>query len=426
LLKAPLLIVILLKFLRIPVAMDDGRAKIGVAMDDAVKSFMEITGASVSDALKYVGQSKGEVDTAIAAYFEAQESGDAPEEPEPAAAPAPRAPPGPTSTDNIAAIMEAASGSDATGKGKGEGKGEGKSGPMPKPKRTVLVLFFEDGFTASELTEEERQEMEKQDEPEQAAAPAAAFVRRTGMATLNDFKDSKGPGSAPKIPKMPKLAQLRVYDTEENKAFLALIKKGRLPPELQTDKTEENGEPIATSIAVTDLRPKTYQEFSEMVMKLEKMRQMQEQGASKESAAKPASTGPALFTGAGHSLSSSAPSTAAASGGSAGAGSSGPGADPALVAIVGAAAKPEVDASKPSTTLQLRLSSGGRVRAQLNLDHTVADLWRLVAAEMGLDAFKAASNHALSAGFPPKPLTDLNISLADADLKNASVTHRCS
>jgi len=63
---------------------------------------------------------------------------------------------------------------------------------------------------------------------------------------------------------------------------------------------------------------------------------------------------------------------------------------------------------------------------KLNLDSTVADLWRVVAAEMGQAAFAAASQHALSAGFPPKPLTDLKATIKDADLANSSVTHRCA
>merc|ERR1712228_715989 len=140
--------------------------------------------------------------------------------------------------------------------------------------------------------------------------------------------------------------------------------------------------------------------------------------------AKPTST---LFAGAGHSLSSG--STAAAGGaGSAGAAvggaGSGSGADKALLALVASARVP-VDESKPTTTIQVRLASGARIKARLNLDQTVADLWRLIADEMGADSFKAASQHELSAGFPPKPLTDPKVTLKAADLANAAVTHRC-
>merc|ERR1712187_401202 len=93
---------------------------------------------------------------------------------------------------------------------------------------------------------------------------------------------------------------------------------------------------------------------------------------------------PTLFTGAGQTLSSSA--TPASSGAVAGSASGGY-CDPALLKLVRAAPAPEVSESKPATNIQLRLSSGARVKARLNLDHTVADLWRLVAREMGSDAF---------------------------------------
>lgn len=37
-----------------------------------------------------------------------------------------------------------------------------------------------------------------------------------------------------------------------------------------------------------------------------------------------------------------------------------------------------VDASKPATTLQIRLADGSTVKAQFNLSHTVADLRRYI------------------------------------------------
>lgn len=54
--------------------------------------------------------------------------------------------------------------------------------------------------------------------------------------------------------------------------------------------------------------------------------------------------------------------------------------DPVDQAANEAQAKKElnVDASKPATTLQIRLADGSTVKAQFNLSHTVADLRRYI------------------------------------------------
>lgn len=54
--------------------------------------------------------------------------------------------------------------------------------------------------------------------------------------------------------------------------------------------------------------------------------------------------------------------------------------DPADQAANEAQAKKElnVDTSKPTTTLQIRLADGSTVKAQFNLSHTVADLRRYI------------------------------------------------
>lgn len=44
-----------------------------------------------------------------------------------------------------------------------------------------------------------------------------------------------------------------------------------------------------------------------------------------------------------------------------------------------AAEVPDVDASRPSTTLQIRLHDGRRVRAQLNMHHTVRHVQAIIA-----------------------------------------------
>lgn len=54
--------------------------------------------------------------------------------------------------------------------------------------------------------------------------------------------------------------------------------------------------------------------------------------------------------------------------------------DPADQAANEAQAKKELDldTSKPTTTLQIRLADGSVVKAQFNLSHTVADLRRYI------------------------------------------------
>jgi len=79
----------------------------------------------------------------------------------------------------------------------------------------------------------------------------------------------------------------------------------------------------------------------------------------------------------------------------------------------------QVDASQPTTTLQIRLSSGQRLKETLNLTHTVADLEALVRNRAPTDrAF------ALLAGYPPKALADKTLSLKEAGLDNAAVSQK--
>mmetsp|Transcript_11410 Transcript_11410/g.36440 ORF Transcript_11410/g.36440 Transcript_11410/m.36440 type:complete len:388 (-) Transcript_11410:84-1247(-) len=380
-----------------------------------VEMFTSVTGASKEVAAKYLQNSKGDIDMAIALYLSDQE--EAGEAGPPGGAPAAQggaaaASGGLATVDSIVDLVksrgdEGPSGGSA-GSGAG-GKGAGKGGPEGT-ERSVFIVFFSDGF----MVDEDFELPKPEPTPEQPAAPPP---RRTGMMSLNDLK--KDPKTRGPMPKLPKLKPLRSYDTPENKAFLADVKAGRVPTELQ--KRDEKGAPVSVSIAIDDVRPKSYEELAKVIKQMEAMQKQMEgdQGGS-SSGSKPA--GPTLFAGAGNTLSSGSSSAAPAAGGAA---RSGNGADPALVAIAAAGPPPEADESKPVANIQLRLSTGARVKARLNHDHTVADLWRIVAAQMGNDAFRAASNHQLVAGFPPKPLSDTSLTVAAADLANAAVTHRC-
>ncbi|ERN00126.1 plant UBX domain-containing protein 4 isoform X2 [Amborella trichopoda] len=80
-----------------------------------------------------------------------------------------------------------------------------------------------------------------------------------------------------------------------------------------------------------------------------------------------------------------------------------------------------VDESKPSTSIQLRLSDGTRMVAQFNYHHTIADIRAF------LDAARPGgrSTYQLQAvGFPPKPLTDPTQTIEQAGLANSVVLQK--
>ncbi|CAH0519894.1 unnamed protein product [Peronospora belbahrii] len=84
------------------------------------------------------------------------------------------------------------------------------------------------------------------------------------------------------------------------------------------------------------------------------------------------------------------------------------------------AERPVIDDKKPTTTLQLRLHNGQRLRETLNLDHTLRDLHAIIQLN---DA--GAQPYALLAGFPPRPVaTDLDQTIEQAGLKGAAITQK--
>jgi hypothetical protein len=312
----------------------------------------------------------------------------------------------PTS-DSVADILKESEDSIAKQREKGKGKGKDDENV-----RTIGILFLADGFV---VDEEMKQESDSEEEAEEVPASAPA-PRRTGMMSLSDLapSSSKGKGKGKRIPKnLPNLGPLRSYDSPENKQFLDDIKKNLVPVELR--KLDAQGEPTPVSISVGDLRPRTYEEFSTVIQQLKQARAEQE--AAQKGSSPVASN---MFSGAGHSLRGD--SSAAPSATSSGAGTGE--ADPALRTLISGRALPVVDESLPQTTLQLKLATGARHKVQLNLTHTVADIWCIVADKMGHATFNTTSGHELCAGFPPKPLMDVNATLQVADLRNAAVTHR--
>lgn len=92
-----------------------------------------------------------------------------------------------------------------------------------------------------------------------------------------------------------------------------------------------------------------------------------------------------------------------------------------------------VDSSQPTTQVQVRLTDGQRLVAKLNHTHTVADLRRYIEAYVSyatiLTYFSqrpdlAGQNFTIRTSFPPKPITDETLTVADAGLLNAVVVLR--
>lgn len=80
---------------------------------------------------------------------------------------------------------------------------------------------------------------------------------------------------------------------------------------------------------------------------------------------------------------------------------------------------PVVDESKPTTTIQVRTSTGKKLKLKVNLTTTVYQLAALVVAEAG-----GTAAFSLSAGFPPKDLMDGSATIEAAGLQGAAVTQK--
>ncbi|KAJ1401943.1 hypothetical protein B484DRAFT_234827, partial [Ochromonadaceae sp. CCMP2298] len=81
---------------------------------------------------------------------------------------------------------------------------------------------------------------------------------------------------------------------------------------------------------------------------------------------------------------------------------------------------PAVDEAQPSTTLQVKTTSGKKIRIKLNKSATVLQL----AAVIVRDAGGAEDSFVLSAGFPPVDVLDGSVTLEQAQLVGAAVSQR--
>ncbi|XP_026271916.1 NSFL1 cofactor p47 [Frankliniella occidentalis] len=178
---------------------------------------------------------------------------------------------------------------------------------------------------------------------------------------------------------------MRGYADPENKEFLECIRKGEIPRELIR---EARGSEVHVNIeAHSHEEPPAYK--------------------AKVKA----------FTGKGNVLGSPVPSANPPSGIPSGI------PDGRTKEELEAAAKQEVtvDASQPSTTIQVRLTDGSTLVARLNHSHTVGDLRRYI--NLARPQYSSAS-FSLHTTFPRKELSDNSQSVQDAGLLNAAVLQR--
>lgn len=96
--------------------------------------------------------------------------------------------------------------------------------------------------------------------------------------------------------------------------------------------------------------------------------------------------------------------------------------DPADQAANEAQARKElnIDTSKPTTTLQIRLADGSTVKAQFNLSHTVADLRRYI---ITMRPQYALRDFGLLTVYPTKELAE-DKTIEEAGLQNSAIMQR--
>ena len=78
----------------------------------------------------------------------------------------------------------------------------------------------------------------------------------------------------------------------------------------------------------------------------------------------------------------------------------------------------KIDKKKPTCKIDIRLFNGTVVTANFNLSQTVRDIKSFVERKSG------SHNFSLLEGFPPKPLTELNKTIEQLNLKDCMLTQK--
>ena len=82
-------------------------------------------------------------------------------------------------------------------------------------------------------------------------------------------------------------------------------------------------------------------------------------------------------------------------------------------------AKFEVDKSKPTTRINIRLHTGDAIAQEFNLTHTLMDVRQFVSR-----AAPVNGTYDLVEGFPPKPLIDDSKTIEQLKLQNSTLTQK--
>ncbi|XP_011351990.1 NSFL1 cofactor p47 isoform X2 [Ooceraea biroi] len=175
-------------------------------------------------------------------------------------------------------------------------------------------------------------------------------------------------------------SEIRSYDEPENKEFLSAIKRGEIPAEIR-----QQVQGVELRLDMEDRRHELYIPPKAKVK---------------------------AFSGKGHMLGSPSPATVGMTVAT----------DPADQAANEAQAKKElnVDTSKPTTTLQIRLADGSTVKVQFNLSHTVADLRRYI---ITMRPQYALRDFSLLTVYPTKELAE-DKTIEEAGLQNSAIMQR--
>eukprot|EP00598_Pedospumella_elongata_P002622 CAMPEP_0184968278 /NCGR_PEP_ID=MMETSP1098-20130426/1377_1 /TAXON_ID=89044 /ORGANISM="Spumella elongata, Strain CCAP 955/1" /LENGTH=273 /DNA_ID=CAMNT_0027489861 /DNA_START=53 /DNA_END=874 /DNA_ORIENTATION=+ len=173
---------------------------------------------------------------------------------------------------------------------------------------------------------------------------------------------------------------LRDLTSPESRAFIASLENGDVPQELARSGPGARGGPL--DVHLVDKRSEDF--------------------------VAPPPPAYIAFSGQGATL--------GAGGGAAGGGT---GAFAFTEAELGDVTVPPVDEAAPTTTLQIKTIQGKKIKIRINQSASVLQLAAAIVREGGV-----ATSFALSAGFPPKDVTDGAASVAEAGLLGAAITQK--
>ena len=196
----------------------------------------------------------------------------------------------------------------------------------------------------------------------------------------------------------------RRLDDPNNGAFLRDLARGITPSELfEDDGTGGNRD---MEVGLVDKRHMEYEEDEHR------------SASSSATARRTSSTTTAAFSGVGQSLGSSTSTSTGMADTSAAGGIVTPNMD----GNASDRLPPKLDDSKPTTTIQIRLLNGKKLKVKCNTDDTVQTLVLHIEAAGG--GGSGGDSYVLSSGYPPRVLGDLNKSIEECGLKGAQVVQK--